>query len=199
MFLAYLRCSTLKQLKEKSIDLQKEMVKRYAKTNALETPKLYVDEGISAAKDRPAFNRLMRDLGKNGVAGVITPDLTRFGRDTVGLLLSIKKITDSGKKFIAVNNNIDTSTPEGRLYLTILAAISEYERYKIRERLELGKAYAKEHGTKSGKPMHRPKMKLDIEEIKKLRGMGASQNFIANLLGVSRQTIASRMLEHGIE
>ena len=198
MFLAYLRCSTLKQLKEKSIDVQKEMVKRYAKRNDLGKPKFYVDEGISAAKDRPAFNRLMRDLGKEDVLGVITPDLTRFGRDTVELLLSIKNITENQKKFIAINNNIDTSTPEGRLYLTILAAIAEYERYKIRERLELGKAYAKEHGTKSGKPMHRPKLDLDIEEIKKLRKMGASQNFIANLLGVSRQTIASRMTEHGI-
>ena len=198
MFLAYLRCSTLKQLKEKSIDVQKEMVKRYAKSNDLGKIKFYVDEGISAAKDRPAFNRLMRDLGKEDVLGVITPDLTRFGRDTVELLLSIKNITEKQKKFIAINNNIDTSTPEGRLYLTILAAIAEYERYKIRERLELGKAYAKEHGTKSGKPMHRPKLDLDIEELKKLRKMGASQNFIANLLGVSRQTIASRMTEHRI-
>jgi len=199
MFLAYLRCSTLKQLKEKSIDVQKELVQRYAEHTDLGKTKYYVDEGISAAKDRPAFNRLMRDLGKEDVVGVVTPDLTRFGRDTVELLVSIKKITEQEKKFIAINNNIDTSTPEGRLYLTILAAIAEYERYKIRERLELGKAYAKEHGTKSGKPMHRPKLDLDIEKMKKLRKMGASQNFIANLLGVSRQTIASRMLEHGIE
>ena len=199
MFLAYLRCSTLKQLKEKSIDVQKELVQRYAEHTDLGKTKYYVDEGISAAKDRPAFNRLMRDLGKEDVVGVVTPDLTRFGRDTVELLVSIKKITEQEKKFIAINNNIDTSTPEGRLYLTILAAIAEYERYKIRERLELGKAYAKEHGTKSGKPMHRPKLDLDIEEIKKLRKMGASQNFIANLLGVSRQTIACRKLEHGIE
>ena len=68
----------------------------------------------------------------------------------------------------------------------------------IRERLELGKAYAQEHGTKSGKPMHRPKKEIDLPKIRKLRGMGASQKFIAETMGVSRGTIRQRMEEEGI-
>ena len=199
MFSSYLRCSTLKQLKEGSIKVQREMVERYADLHEIGDVKFYIDEGVSGAVEKPNLNKLMADLENDDIEGVITPDLTRFGRNTVELLTNIQKIKDSGKKFISIKNNIDTSTKEGRLFLTMLAGFSEYEREMIRERMTLGKAYAREHGTKSGKPMHRPRIEVDIQEVKKLRKMGASQPFIAKTLGVGLSTIQSRMKEGGIQ
>ena len=198
MFLAYLRCSTLKQLKEGSIKVQKEQVKRYAEYHNLHISKYYLDEGVSDAVKKPNLDRLMKEIVKPDVKGIITPDLTRFGRDTIELLTNIQMIQDLGKKFISVKNNIDTSAKEGRLFLTMLAGFSQYEREMIRERLELGKAYAKEHGTKSGKPMHRPRKEIDIDKIRKMRDMGASQKFIASTLGVTRATVKQRMEENKI-
>jgi len=61
------------------------------------------------------------------------------------------------------------------------------------------KAYAREHGTRSGKPMHRPKKDVDIGKIRKMREMGASQKFIASMLGVSRTTIKKRLIENDLE
>ena len=121
MFLAYLRCSTLKQLKEGSIKVQKEQVVRYAKYHEIQISKYYLDEGVSGAVEKPNLNRLMNDVMKDEVKGVITPDLTRFGRDTIELLTNVQTIQDLGKKFISVKNNIDTSSKEGRLFLTMLA------------------------------------------------------------------------------
>jgi len=198
MFLAYLRCSTLKQLKEGSIEVQKDQVEQYAKYHKIKKVKYYIDKGISGAVEKPNLNKLLKDLVKADVDGVITPDLTRFGRDTVELLINVQTISDLKKKFISIKNNIDTSTKEGRLFLTMLAGFSEYEREMIRERLELGKAYAREHGTKSGKPMHRPRKKVDIEKIRYLRKLGASQDRISEALGVSRVTIKKRMDEENI-
>ena len=199
MFLAYLRCSTLKQLKEGSIKLQKDHLLRYSNYHKIKISKYYIDEGVSGAVEKPNLNRLMDDIAQSEIEGVITTDLTRIGRDTVELLTNIQRIKDLKKKFVSVKNNIDTSTKEGRLFLTMLAGFSQYERDMIRERLELGKAYARTHGTKSGKPMHRPKKDVDIEKIRKLRGMGASQKFIAATLGISRATVKQRMISNDIE
>lgn len=198
MFLAYLRCSTLKQLREGSIKVQKSELKRYCQYHKIQIAKFYVDEGISGAVEKPNLKKMMLDIQYSNMDGIITVDLTRFGRDTVELLTNIQRIQDIGKKFISVKNNIDTSTKEGRLFLTMLAGFSQYEREIIRERLELGKAYAKLHGTKSGQPMHRPRKIIDIEKIRKLREMGASQKFIAVTLGISRATVKQRMIENQI-
>ncbi len=138
MFLAYLRCSTLKQLKEKSIEIQRELVKRYCDDHDIHEVKFYIDEGISAAHNRPSFNRLMNDVLQEIVEGVLITDLTRFGRKTSELLMAIETITGAGKAFIAINGEVDTTTKEGRLSLAIRAAVAEYEREVIRERLTLG-------------------------------------------------------------
>ena len=199
MFLAYLRCSTLKQLKEGSINVQKDQLMSYADYHKIKISKYYIDEGVSGAVEKPNLNRLMGDIAQSEIEGVITTDLTRFGRDTVELLTNIQKIQGLKKKFVSMKNNIDTSTKEGRLFLAMLAGFSQYEREMIRERLELGKAYAREHGTKSGNPMHRPRKSIDIDKIKKMRSMGASQKFIASMLGISRATVKNRMVVNGIE
>ena len=197
-YVGYVRVSTQKQLKGKSIEIQKEAIKQYCKAHEYKFHKFYIDRGLSAYKKRPQFEAMMEYLLKrHELKGVIVHDLTRFGRSTSDLLYHINRIDAKGKKFISIKDNIDISTKTGRLILTLLAAIADYEKETIMERLTAGKEYAKVHGTKSGKPMNRPLAVIDWDKVKELRGYGLSWRKTSKQVGVSCTTLIKRAREEG--
>lgn len=210
IMIGYIRVSTIKQVKGHSLDFQKDAIERYCEFKKWELDKrLYKDGGVSATVKRPdfgkAFERVMND---NNINGIITYDLTRFGRDTIELLTNIKLIENKGKEFVSIKENIDTTTKTGKLMLTLLSGIADFERESIRERLIAGREWAKIHGTKSGKPMHRPKKEVDWEFVKEMREIGLSWNKISKLWNrktinkkehISVPTLIKRSAEEGIE
>jgi len=188
--IGYVRISTLKQLEGHSLDNQAEVIENYCKAKNYSLKRIYKDKGISAFKDRPGFNAAMKELSENeNIHGVVVNDLTRFGRSTVDLLTNIATIKEKGKTFISLKENIDLSDKMGRLLLTVLSAIAEYERDIIKERMESGKEYAKIHGTKSGKPMHRPTKNIDWEKVRFYREKGISWTKIAEIVGTTPPTL----------
>ena len=194
----YVRVSTQKQVKGKSIEIQKEAIKRYCDANELDLVKIYTDKGISAYKKRPQYKAMIEHLLKNDDwKGLIVHDLTRFGRSTADLLFQINRLDGKGKVFISIKDNIDISTKTGRLLLTMLSAIADFERESIRERMEAGKEYARVHGTKSGKPMHRPYAEIDWDKALELRKYGLSWRKTAKAVGVSPATLIKRAREVG--
>jgi len=194
----YVRVSTQKQVKGKSIEIQKEAIKRYCNANELDLVKIYTDKGISAYKKRPQYKAMIEHLLKNDDwKGLIVHDLTRFGRSTADLLFQINRLDDKGKVFISIKDNIDISTKTGKLLLTMLSAIADFERESIRERMEAGKEYARVHGTKSGKPMHRPYAEIDWDKALELRKYGLSWRKTAKAVGVSPATLIKRAREEG--
>ena len=194
----YARVSTQKQLKGKSIEIQKDAIEKYCKAHDLELTRIYIDKGISAYKKRPKFEAMMKTIfTDNSIYGVVIHDLTRFGRSTSDLLYQINLINSKGKKFISIKDNIDISTKTGKLLLTLLSAIADYEKETIMERLTAGKEYAKIHGTKSGKPMHRPFVDIDWDKVKELQGYGLSWRKTAKQIGVSAPTLIKRARDEG--
>ena len=194
----YVRVSTQKQVKGKSIEIQKEAIKRYCDANELDLVKIYTDKGISAYKKRPQYKAMIEHLLKNDDwKGLIVHDLTRFGRSTADLLFQINRLDGKGKVFISIKDNIDISTKTGKLLLTMLSAIADFERESIRERMEAGKEYARVHGTKSGKPMHRPYAEIDWDKALELRKYGLSWRKTAKVVGVSPATLIKRAREEG--
>ena len=157
VFVGYCRVSIKGQ--SESIQIQKESIKRYADAYNNIISRFYIDDGVSAYKHRPAFEKMIKAMDEYD--SIIVADLTRFGRDTFDLLYQIKILKEQKKQLIFVKQHIDTSGKEGSLLLKMLSAIADYERTQIRERLEAGKEYAKAKGTKSGKPMHRPSITID--------------------------------------
>jgi DNA invertase Pin-like site-specific DNA recombinase len=161
---------------------------------------MYTDEGISAYKNRPQFKIAMKEILTNpDIKGIVVYDLTRFGRSTDELRYNLQKIRDAKKHFVSLRENINVSTTTGQVLLTVLCAIADYERDIIIERMSAGKEWAKTHGTKSGKPMHRPQKDIDMELVKDRRRYGYSFNKIAKEVKVSLPTLIKRAKEEGIQ
>ncbi len=185
----YIRVSTKKQ----KVDLQKEKLVKYAKNKEYDF-KIYEDQGYSGkSEDRPSFKRLMRDAEKKLFDTVIVTKLDRFGRSVQDLINSVKLLESYDIIFEAIDNNIITSTPQGRLMFNLLATIAEFERELIVERMEEGRERARQQG----KVCHRPEIDLPKEDILKWKEMGLSDAAVAKLCNVTRTTIWKRLKTWG--
>ncbi len=192
-FFGYSRVSSKTQVAGTSLDNQKEKIKKYCELHDFELIKIFVDEGLSAYKERPNFEKMMQTLYENeNISGIIVNDLTRFGRSTSELLFLINQMTSKNKTFISIKDNFDIGSKTGKLLLVVLSAIADFERDTIRERMIDGKEWAKIHGTKSGKPMHRPLLIIDWDKVKELRILGLSWVKTAKYLNISAKTLINR-------
>jgi DNA invertase Pin-like site-specific DNA recombinase len=103
--------------------------------------------------DRPELQRLLQQLRKGDQ--VIIWKLDRLSRSLKDLLLTLTKIENTGADFRSITENIDTSTPAGRIMMQIVGSFAEFERAMLRERTRNGLAAARQGGRVGGR---RPKL-----------------------------------------
>ena len=122
----------------------------------------YVDHGISGAKaTRPALDQLIADARRRKVDVLICWRLDRLGRNLKHLVILLDELQALGVSFVSLNEGINATTPAGRLQLHVLAALAEFERARIAERVQAGLARARRHGTRLGRPrLTRPPVEL---------------------------------------
>jgi DNA invertase Pin-like site-specific DNA recombinase len=150
--------------------------------------KEYVDEGVSGAKDRrAALDQLVADAKRRRFDVMLAWRLDRVGRNLRHLVLLLEDLQAIGIGFVSLNEGIDLSTPAGRLQLHILAALSEFERCRIQERVRAGLARARAQGTRLG----RPRVRIAGHKLAAVEGLTVKE--AAERLGVSRST-AHRMM-----
>ena len=143
MLIGYARVSTLEQ------DTQ-------AQISALKSAgcELIFQEKASGGRwDRPELQRLLQQLRKDDQ--VIVWKLDRLSRSLKDLLLTLEKIENTGADFRSITENIDTSTPAGRMMMQIVGSFAEFERAMLRERTKNGLAAARQDGRGGGR---RPKL-----------------------------------------
>jgi len=184
----YKRCSTDNQeleLQDEILDKQILRMKEDNPTNEYEVLS-FQDFAVSGKSvDRPDFQKMMDLCEKKKIGIIIFTKLDRLARSLQDLLNITSKLDSNGIKFIVVEQNLDTSTSQGKLLFHILGAFAEFERTIIRERMESGRKKAELVGTKSGKPCHRPKSDIDEDGVRHKYEKGMSMNSIAKQYGVS--------------
>ena len=180
----YCRVSTLDQ----STDPQLLDLRRYVWERGWDIFREYVDEGISGTKDsRPALNELMDDAKKRRFDVVLVWRFDRFARSTKHLILALEEFKNLGIDFVSYQENIDTSSPLGSAIFTIISAVAQLERDIIAERVKAGLRRARENGKKLG----RPKVSVDMDQVKALHSQGYSTRAIAEELGLTKSTAAN--------
>jgi DNA invertase Pin-like site-specific DNA recombinase len=166
-------------------ELQLRELREYAASRGLTIIQEYTDVGFSGSKDsRPALNRLMADASQRKFDAVLVWKLDRFGRSLRHLVNALAELEALGLTFISLRDNLDLSTPSGRLMFQIIGAMAEFERSLIQERVKAGLRNAKAKGRRLG----RPRADINEREVLALRKSGASWRTIAEKLGVGLGT-----------
>jgi DNA invertase Pin-like site-specific DNA recombinase len=146
----------------------------------------YVDEGISGSRERrPQLDRLMADAHRRKFDAVLVWKIDRFGRSLRHLVNALADLDAYGVAFVSLRDNLDLSTPSGRLMFQVIGAMSEFERSLIQERVRAGLRNAVARGVRLG----RPRTVVDAAEIARLRASGASWRQISEQLGVGVGTV----------
>jgi putative DNA-invertase from lambdoid prophage Rac len=175
----YARVSTLDQEPEHQL----QELRRYVEARNW-TAVEYVDRGVSGAKNRrPAFDRLLADAKRRRFDVLVCWRLDRLGRNLRHLVTLIDELTAFGIGFASLGEGIDTQTPSGRLQLHILAALAEFERERIRERVLAGLQRARTQGKRLGRPKGAP----PVERLQRVSSLSVDD--AAESLGVSRSTL----------
>ena len=141
---------------------------------------------MSGAKDsRPELNRLMADAHKRRFDVVAVWKFDRFARSVSHLLRALETFKALGIEFVSFSEQMDTSTPTGKMVFTVLGAVAELERSLIVERVKAGLRNARAKGKRLG----RPSKGVDAATVARLRAEGATWRAIASQLGVGVGTL----------
>ena len=191
----YARVSTMNGGQDPT--MQTRELAEYCQRRGWEVFDYYVDKGVSGKKDsRPQLNRMMEDAHARRFDVVVVWRFDRFCRSVSHLLRALETFNALGIQFVSLCEQVDTSTPTGKLVFTVLGAVSEGERNLIAERVRAGLRNARAKGKRLG----RPKADVDVAQIESLRASGHSWRTIARTLGLSVGTVhAAAKTQHNVE
>lgn len=180
--IAYVRVSTVEQNEAR----QREALK------AFNIDKWFVEKASGKDAKRPVLQEMLEYIREDDT--VYVEEFSRLGRSTADLLATVQRIEDSGAKFVSLKENFDTKTPAGKLQMTMMAAIAEFERAMILERQREGIAIAKREGKYKGrKAVFVPNIGEYYQKYMTRQGTKTS---IATELGISRTTLDKLFKEY---
>jgi DNA invertase Pin-like site-specific DNA recombinase len=163
--------------------MQLSELREYAARRGWTVSGEYIDQGVSGSKEsRPELNRLTADAHRREFDAVLVWKIDRFGRSLKHLVNALADFAAYGVAFVSLRDNLDLSTPSGRLMFQIIGAMAEFERSLIQERVKAGLRNARAKGKKFG----RPRAQVDAASVAALRAEGLSWSQVCQRLNVSK-------------
>lgn len=183
MQIAYIRVSTIEQNEQRQI----EAMNRY------HIEKWFVEKVSAKDTNRPKLQELLEFVREGDTVHI--HDFSRLARSTKDLLEIVELLNTKGVILISNKESIDTSTPTGKLMLTMIGAINEFERTNLLERQREGIAIAKRNGIYKGrKPVSIPNFEMHYS---KYLSREISKTQLAKELGISRPTLDKIIANYG--
>lgn len=180
MKIGYARVST----RDQNLDLQIDALKKAGCADTY----IYKEEVSGASRQRPELQKMLTQIREGDI--VVIWKLDRLGRSLADLVHLVNEIQDKGAGLQSLNDNIDTTTPQGKLTFHIFAAIAQFEREIIRERTNAGLAAARARGRKGGRPPGLSNSsKIKAEAARSLYAKKTPVKEIAATLKISKRTL----------
>lgn len=173
------------------VDNQLSELRRFASTQGWQIAGEYIDHESGGKADRAEFRRMFTEAAQRRFDLVLVWALDRLTREGVAETFEyIKRLTSHGVQFVSfTEEHFRTTGPAGELMIAVAAWIAKQERVRISERVRAGLSRARSQGTKSGKPVGRPKAILRRDHVLELRNQGTSWRQIARECGAGVTTV----------
>jgi site-specific DNA recombinase len=150
----YVRVSSDEQVQGYSLDAQEHAGRLYCEMHGWKVAKLYRDEGRSARTEqiakRPAFAQMLKDAEAGLIDVVIVHKLDRFARNLVVTIETLQRLEQAGVSFVSISEQMDFSTPIGKMTLSMLASLAQYYSDNLSWETKKGKAERKRQGFYNG-------------------------------------------------
>lgn len=187
MIFGYCRISTT--LKKQKFDRQTDQLEEYG------CDKIYEEAFTGTKKSRPQLDKLFSQLRKGDK--LIITDLTRLGRNTKDLIVLAEELDKLGIELISLKENIDTTTPTGRLLFQIMATLAEFERNCIVERTVQGLTSARARGRVGGRPKKNKDKVQDALKLYDTTGLTICK--ITEMTGISKSSLYKYLKERKLK
>lgn len=175
MIIGYARVSTQDQNLDRQLD----------SLNTKGCERIYQEKMTGTTAKRPEFEKMMATLRKGDT--LVTDSFSRLSRSTKDLLAIIEQLDQMGVVIVSLKENLDTSTATGRMMLTMLSALSQFERDLISERTHDGLKAARARGRMGGRP--RVKESKVKQALKLYDSQSMSVSEITAAVGISVPTL----------
>lgn len=183
MNVAYVRVSTVEQNEERQVKgLEKHNIDKW-----------FMEKVSAKDTNRPQLQAMLEFVREGDT--VYIHDFSRLARSTKDLLEIVEYLNNKGVRLISNKENLDSNTSTGKLMLTMIGAIAEFERANMLERQREGIAVAKEHGVYKGRKAIEIEDDKFNEEYQKYMNRELNKTELAKRLGVSRPTLDKMIRE----
>jgi DNA invertase Pin-like site-specific DNA recombinase len=178
----YARVSTPDQ----HVETQLYDLRKLAAQRGFEVSLEYCDRGVSGSKARrPGLDAMLADARRGEFSVLLVAAFDRVARSTKNFLEIVDELQDLGIEFISAREAIDTSTPMGKMFVTLIGSIAELEKSILVERIRAGMRRARMEGQRLG----RAPLDIDHAALVRDRLAGMSLTVVAKKYGVSRASV----------